>query len=186
MMDWLGIRWLYEPEIHQTRHGGYLPDFYLPDAGVFIEVKGPEPGQVEIEKALDVESSTGCPVVFAYGKPEMDYIYLIGATLSYYGSPRPVNLSIYKVSQGIDNWLGEHGCREFSCAGRIQPRPTCTSIGDAMSDLLDDLQPRSDVEAGKLALNAMLNAGKMTGDTVLTLPASILLMAVEKAREIRK
>ena len=67
MMDSLGIRWLYEPEVYQTDAGGYLPDFKVIAADVFIEVKGKEPTDVEIAKAEALARRTGCQVFFAYG-----------------------------------------------------------------------------------------------------------------------
>lgn len=39
--DALGIRYEYEPEGYNLPNGiGYLPDFYLPDLKIWIEVKG--------------------------------------------------------------------------------------------------------------------------------------------------
>lgn len=41
--DKLGIKWIYEPEGYELPNGErYLPDFYLPEHKVYIEVK-PEP-----------------------------------------------------------------------------------------------------------------------------------------------
>ena len=39
--DHLGLRWDYEPERYgfATQRGTYLPDFYLPQIGLFVEVK---------------------------------------------------------------------------------------------------------------------------------------------------
>ena len=69
MLDRLGVRFQYEPAVFRTeRHGGYLPDFYIPAADAFFEVKGLHPTQVEIEKAEDLMRSTGKLVVFGYAK----------------------------------------------------------------------------------------------------------------------
>jgi hypothetical protein len=43
--DYLGIKWSYEPEGFEVGFGNdclrrYLPDFFLPDLGVWVEVKG--------------------------------------------------------------------------------------------------------------------------------------------------
>jgi hypothetical protein len=40
VFDHLEIEWHYEPEGFETPHGRYLPDFYLPEGGAWIEVKG--------------------------------------------------------------------------------------------------------------------------------------------------
>jgi hypothetical protein len=39
-LDRVGIEWLYEPRWFRTRHGMYLPDFFLPEFNIWIEVKG--------------------------------------------------------------------------------------------------------------------------------------------------
>jgi hypothetical protein len=37
----MGIKYRYEPEGYNLgKYGCYLPDFYLPDLGDFVEVKG--------------------------------------------------------------------------------------------------------------------------------------------------
>ncbi len=41
MMDAMSVSWIYEPRTVVTRHGGYMPDFFLPAVGAFVEVKGP-------------------------------------------------------------------------------------------------------------------------------------------------
>jgi hypothetical protein len=38
--DTLDIKWQYEPEGFETPHGWYLPDFYLPEGGAWVEIKG--------------------------------------------------------------------------------------------------------------------------------------------------
>jgi hypothetical protein len=38
--DALDIKWHYEPEGYETSAGWYLPDFYLPDEEMWVEVKG--------------------------------------------------------------------------------------------------------------------------------------------------
>ena len=44
--DKLGVKWLYEPQGFELPSGEcYLPDFHLPDLGLWVEVKGdPSPG----------------------------------------------------------------------------------------------------------------------------------------------
>jgi len=39
-LDHLGYNWLYEPHKFKTPLGGYIPDFYIPDLDVYVEVKG--------------------------------------------------------------------------------------------------------------------------------------------------
>jgi hypothetical protein len=39
-LDSRNIRWQYEPQRFQISIGSYLPDFYLPDKNIWVEVKG--------------------------------------------------------------------------------------------------------------------------------------------------
>ncbi len=59
--DKLGLEWRYETEFFSTRHGYYLPDFYLPALNAWVEVKGTLPTQTEIDKLADVVKETGRP-----------------------------------------------------------------------------------------------------------------------------
>lgn len=66
------IFYLYEPDLVRVDDGYYLPDFWLPNVGIYIEVKGKRPTEEEIHKADAVMTRTGREVVFLYGKPESD------------------------------------------------------------------------------------------------------------------
>lgn len=50
----LGIEWRYEPEGYDLDGTYYLPDFYLPEIGIWLEKKGTVRGQVEstLRKAM--------------------------------------------------------------------------------------------------------------------------------------
>jgi hypothetical protein len=52
-LDTLGVRWEYEPEgFDLGEHGKYLPDFFLPNLKVWLEIKGSnfEPSEEEERK----------------------------------------------------------------------------------------------------------------------------------------
>jgi len=49
----LGIKWEYEPEGFQTRAGWYLPDFWLPEMGVWAEVKPDYASKIIDENDMD-------------------------------------------------------------------------------------------------------------------------------------
>ena len=186
MMDCLGIRWLYETKVYQTRHGGYLPDFYLPDAGVFVEVKGPKPSQIEIEKGLDVERKTGCPVIFAYGKPELDGFYLIHAVLEYFGFDGPYRFSLYEVCQGIEARQGLRSCALFAHAGAILERPSCVSLSQLLQERIDSWRARADIENEMAANTALLNSQKYLGDIAPNLQTMCLVHFAGMASKHRK
>lgn len=58
-LDSLSIRWQYEPETIALPSGAnYLPDFWLPEIGTWLEVKGT--GVPRIEKAVELGESRAC------------------------------------------------------------------------------------------------------------------------------
>lgn len=60
-LDRLGVKWQYEPRVFVLGKWRvtYLPDFYLPELKVWIEVKGPEPTRYERHKARLLAAGTG-------------------------------------------------------------------------------------------------------------------------------
>ncbi|MGX9761885.1 hypothetical protein [Pseudomonas shahriarae] len=72
LLDAADIFYLYEPHLQRVEGGAYLPDFYLPNVGVYLEVKGVDPTADEIRKADDVMGRTGTPVIFLIGRPMSD------------------------------------------------------------------------------------------------------------------
>ncbi|MEU2603228.1 hypothetical protein [Streptomyces albus] len=58
-LDTLDIAWQYEPETITLPSGTrYIPDFWLPDIGVWLEVKGT--GVPRIEKAIELGEARAC------------------------------------------------------------------------------------------------------------------------------
>lgn len=54
-----GIRWAYEPETITLPSGTvYIPDFWLPELGTWIEVKGP--GIPRVEKTAELAQTRAC------------------------------------------------------------------------------------------------------------------------------
>ena len=73
-LDTLGIRYEYEKEGFELEDvGRYLPDFWLPDLHVWLEIKGGEPTWDEIRKAQELycvgEKERGWGVAFGIGEP---------------------------------------------------------------------------------------------------------------------
>lgn len=68
--DHLGIRWEYEPEGFELGNGlRYLPDFWLPDWGIWVEVKPGKPDDPSREKALRLVAQHGAPLLIVSGLP---------------------------------------------------------------------------------------------------------------------
>lgn len=70
-LDALKVVWTYEAEGYDLgRVGRYLPDFWLPAIGCWLEIKGGQPNPGEIRKAVELAREAGRPVVIFHG--EMD------------------------------------------------------------------------------------------------------------------
>ncbi len=66
--DELGIKYEYEPEgFDLGEHGWYLPDFWLPDVGIWVEIKGGFPLQSEQNKAKRLSICCETPVCVLFG-----------------------------------------------------------------------------------------------------------------------
>lgn len=68
ILGYLGITYYYEDEGFDLGDGlWYLPDFWLPYHGWWLEIKGKEPTEEETEKARRLAEQSGCPVVILAG-----------------------------------------------------------------------------------------------------------------------
>lgn len=52
--DHLRIPWEYEPQGFELPSGPYLPDFWLPDTEVWVEIKGHKPTKRDTSKLIDL------------------------------------------------------------------------------------------------------------------------------------
>jgi hypothetical protein len=68
--DAMGVRWEYEKEGYHLSNGErYLPDFWLPELGVWIEVKGQRPTAAELERCRLLRDGTGNAVAIVHEQP---------------------------------------------------------------------------------------------------------------------
>lgn len=72
MLEHLGIRWEYEYQGYTTRGGPYLPDFWLPDHGLYIEIKPDMPTEEERAKVCHIRDEVA-PIAVLIGPPG-DYL----------------------------------------------------------------------------------------------------------------
>lgn len=157
MLDALGIHWIYEPQVVETRHGWYLPDFYLPAAGVYLEVKGPDPTQAELEKGRDLQEATGCPVIFAWGDMTVDGDGVCGGMVGVFGPVSFVKFSMYEFKDAIRAWLGDRSYWAYMNAGlKVREYPV-VHLADAMQELLLNMQGRSAAEKSRAEHHRELN-----------------------------
>lgn len=75
--DALGLSWNYEPEGYVLPSGDlYLPDFYINDCEIFVEIKGGFPSESEFNKCRELADGTGKAVLLTYGMPYENPSYL--------------------------------------------------------------------------------------------------------------
>lgn len=67
LFDQLGVPWQYEADGRQLASGWYLPDFRLPRAGLWVEIKPKAPTSLEVAKCRELCAATGNRVLLAYG-----------------------------------------------------------------------------------------------------------------------
>lgn len=65
--DVAGIPWHYEPQGFELAGLRYLPDFWLPRTGYWVEVKPRTPDATEMEKAVRLADESGRPVLVLHG-----------------------------------------------------------------------------------------------------------------------
>lgn len=71
--DVLGIKYEYEKEGFDLGEAGwYLPDFWLPTFGCWVEIKPEAPSAEEVRKCQLLARGTGQPVYLFYGTPWYD------------------------------------------------------------------------------------------------------------------
>lgn len=72
--DTLGVKWEWEKEGYALPSGWYLPDFWIEDWQLWIEIKGREFEEVEIDKCGQLALATAASVVMLWGNPAIrDY-----------------------------------------------------------------------------------------------------------------
>ena len=159
-LDSLRIHWLYEPHKIKTQLGGYMPDFYLPAVGAYLEIKGPAPTKDEIIKACDVERHKGTPVIFAYGTPELDQGQIIGGRLSHYFHDRWYYINTSEVGDIIKDYLGLKIHQEFLMAGRRKFSIGLTTASNYMDEWLASMMNRDNKETYLAEAHRPLNYAK--------------------------
>lgn len=138
VMDAARIGYLHEPERFDTRHGWYLPDFYLPKIGAYIEVKGVEPSQVEREKAEDVMISTGKVVVFVSGKPTPDRNGFSGCSAWFFWSAKLVRIPMCTFSDVYIAELGESSWSEIISSTLNRADDFAAKASEILADYIVD------------------------------------------------
>lgn len=70
--DFLDVPWEYEIEGYELSSGRYLPDFWLPELDCFFEVKGSQPSESDIKKAIELSADSLKLVALASGQTKTE------------------------------------------------------------------------------------------------------------------
>lgn len=168
MMDALELRWLYEHKLYETRHGSYLPDFFLYGANTYLEVKGPCPSKIEIEKAMDVQNTSGCPVIFAWGTMASDIHGVNGAKLSFIIDNKVVHVDSNEFAPLIEHGLGVKHFYKHLNIGTQQKYNGMKSISDILHKIIYGFIGRDEMERDRAIQHRALNSRKINQHTVIT------------------
>lgn len=76
-LDELRVPYAYEPEGFDLGGEWYLPDFWLPNPGCYLEIKGVAPDERERRMATKLVKAARCPVFIAVGAPPIDERYTL-------------------------------------------------------------------------------------------------------------
>jgi hypothetical protein len=96
--DAMGINWLYEPEGYMVNDRPYLPDFWLPDLGVWVEVKGTL-SRGDLGRLVDAAGPDGLPLELGCGhRPRLEDPRTWGARILILGPiPDPKTASLHSM-----------------------------------------------------------------------------------------
>lgn len=77
--DALGIPWEYEKEGYELPSGWYLPDFWLPEDQLWVEIKGQSPTEMEMRLARELAEHGENYVFIFHGLPNKTlWLFLSG------------------------------------------------------------------------------------------------------------
>jgi hypothetical protein len=78
LFDTVGLKYEYEKEGFELDEGRYLPDFWLPENKIWLEIKGIPPSDLEVKKSISLCRETKRDVAIAVGDLEAEsthYLY---------------------------------------------------------------------------------------------------------------
>lgn len=136
VFDAAEIQYLHEPGLFETPHGWYLPDFYMPNIGAYVEIKGVEPTDIEKEKAAAVIDTTGKPLVIISGKPNSDRGGLSGCMASFKLGEKWIAMPIHDFDQIYRRGMGENSWLRLINAGKSGNEVEASSAAEVLAGLM--------------------------------------------------
>lgn len=147
LMDALDIFYLYEPHLLQVEGCKYLPDFYLPSADMYLEVKGAWPTDVEKAKAEQALAATGRPVVFLVSRPESDAGGMMNCCLLMPAKVGWIDFSVHDLDQLYLEVAGKAKWVRAIMSVRENDMDRVRHIGDIVDEILQKMSGRDSTES---------------------------------------
>lgn len=136
VFDAAEIQYLHEPGLFDTPHGWYLPDFYMPNIGAYVEIKGVAPTDIEKEKAAAVIRATGKPLVIISGKPNADRGGFSGCMANFKLGEKWIAMPIHDFDQIYRRGLGETAWLKLMQAGMAGNEGEVMSYAEVLAGYL--------------------------------------------------
>ena len=156
------IFYLYEPDLVRVDEGYYLPDFWLPNVGIYLEVKGKNPTEEEIQKAEAVMKRTGREVMFLVGRPQSDREGLMNCGMLVRGSGGWTNgICPYDLHCLVRDHVDYVMWLRISRAAKGDIMDNVRPIGDILEELFLGMADRSDMEQCLRETHAPVNAERL-------------------------
>ena len=157
LMDAADVFYLYEPDLIQVDGCKYLPDFYLPAAGVYLEVKGAYPTEEEKRKAEDVLRVTGRPVVFLVSRPESDAHGFMNCCARAPGKFGWVDISMHDLDQLYRQAAGDVAWIQALISVRENDLDWVRPVGEIIDEVLLEMAGRNSMESHLRLLHKRVN-----------------------------
>lgn len=111
-MHSLSLEWLYEPEkFRLPENGWYLPDFYLPKIGTWIEVKGENVPRVEKARELARLRCCHCPTTCICAFPGGEIVLIGQSSTTGYKGERYLRYGALRWKDGLGRTASLFKCR---------------------------------------------------------------------------
>ncbi|WP_296267416.1 hypothetical protein [Pseudomonas sp. UBA6562] len=163
LLDSVGIFYLYEPDLVRVDDGYYLPDFWLPHVGCYLEVKGVAPTPEEIEKADAVMARTGKEVFFLVGRPHADGGGLFNCGLLMRGARGwHSNISPIDLQRLVRDHVSTVMASLMTCAVMDNEMDYVRPVVDCLEEMFLKLADRSEMERVLREIHGPLNAQRLT------------------------
>lgn len=161
LLEAAGISYLYESQLVELDRCYYLPDFYLPNVGIFLEVKGPSANDLERQKAQETQEKTGKHVILLKGFPEVDGGGFYNSILSIFYKGSWIDFSMHEVVEAIE----KHDPYLFkilavTASSLKNSGSSCTPIGDLVDDYIMSLLNKPECEQYLASTNSAMNNKK--------------------------